>query len=114
MNELDDTDRMDRAEKGTVRGALHAVLKDLFTPAPQPMPPMGGPRPLRWLPHFAVAAAASGLRRSPVTMSAFFDKQLRSEDAPLLDGQGKDNPEVPFQHSATRNVEVGSGTSSRT
>ncbi|MGW9120995.1 sensor histidine kinase [Streptomyces sp. NPDC055663] len=58
MNELDDTDRMDRAEKRAVRGALHAVRKDLFTLAPQPMPPMGGPRPLRWLPYLAVTAVA--------------------------------------------------------
>ncbi|MFF9352453.1 sensor histidine kinase [Streptomyces sp. NPDC014734] len=58
MDKLDDTDRMDRAEKGTVRGALSIVRKDLFTPAPQPMPPMGGPRLLRWLPHLAVAAVA--------------------------------------------------------
>ncbi|MFF4418347.1 sensor histidine kinase [Streptosporangium sp. NPDC001559] len=37
---------------------MNTVRKDLFTLAPQPMPPMGGPRSLRWLPHLAVAAMA--------------------------------------------------------
>ncbi|MFE6866665.1 sensor histidine kinase [Kitasatospora sp. NPDC057692] len=49
---------MERAEKGTARRALGTVRKDLFTLAPQPVPPMGGPRPLRWLPQLAVAAVA--------------------------------------------------------
>ncbi|WP_406278518.1 histidine kinase [Streptomyces sp. NBC_00191] len=56
MDELDHTERMDTAVKGTMRGALHTVRKDLFTLAPQPMPPMSGPSPLRWLPHLAVVA----------------------------------------------------------
>ncbi|MEV6977467.1 histidine kinase [Kitasatospora sp. NPDC093806] len=34
------------------------MRKDLFTTAPQPMPPMGAPGPLRWLPHGAVGAVA--------------------------------------------------------
>ncbi|MFD0341179.1 hypothetical protein ACFVH0_21310 [Streptomyces sp. NPDC127117] len=49
---------MDRTEKGTVRGALNIRTEGLFTPAPQPMPPTGGPRLLRWLPYLAVAAVA--------------------------------------------------------
>ncbi|MFF2011635.1 sensor histidine kinase [Streptomyces sp. NPDC058195] len=49
---------MVRAEQATVRGALNTARKELCTSVPQPMPPMGGPRPLRWLPHLAVAAVA--------------------------------------------------------
>ncbi|MFE7563631.1 sensor histidine kinase [Kitasatospora sp. NPDC057500] len=49
---------MDRTGRRSVRGVLHTVRKDLFTTAPQPMPPMGGPGLLRWLPHGAVVAVA--------------------------------------------------------
>ncbi|CAM5527835.1 sensor histidine kinase [Streptomyces narbonensis] len=49
---------MDRAEQGGVRGALITMGADLFPPGPQPMPPMGGPRALRWLPHLAITAVA--------------------------------------------------------
>ncbi|MFB7216017.1 hypothetical protein [Streptomyces sp. NPDC056255] len=58
-----------------------------------------------------------GKRAAEITrdyVGAFFDKQLRGKDTPLLDGQDKDNPEVTLQHSATRDVRAGSGTSSRT
>ncbi|GHG20225.1 sensor histidine kinase [Streptomyces hydrogenans] len=58
MNDLDDTDPVDGVGGGTVRRALDAVRTDLFRSAPQPMPPMTGPRPLRWLPHLAVTAVA--------------------------------------------------------
>ncbi|MFE7370441.1 sensor histidine kinase [Streptomyces anulatus] len=50
---------MDKVGGGTVRGALSVVRKDLFTSAPQPMPPMTGPVPLRWLPHLAITALAA-------------------------------------------------------
>ncbi|MFD7069921.1 sensor histidine kinase [Streptomyces sp. NPDC059913] len=49
---------MDRAEKRTVRAALSALREDLCRSAPQPMPPMRAPGPLRWLPHLAVTAVA--------------------------------------------------------
>ncbi|MFJ6017317.1 sensor histidine kinase [Streptomyces sp. NPDC092952] len=49
---------MDRVGKETVRRALSTLRKDLCTSAPQPMPPMRAPGPLRWLPHLAVAAVA--------------------------------------------------------
>ncbi|MFE7490861.1 sensor histidine kinase [Kitasatospora sp. NPDC057541] len=49
---------MERAEQGRAREAPNTLRKDMFTLAPQPMPPMGGPRPLRWLPQLAVAALA--------------------------------------------------------
>ncbi|GCE02255.1 sensor histidine kinase [Embleya hyalina] len=49
---------MDEDGTGTVREVLRTVRRDLLTPVPQPMPPMGGPRPLRWLPHVAVVAVA--------------------------------------------------------
>ncbi|MFI2190954.1 sensor histidine kinase [Streptomyces sioyaensis] len=49
---------MTRADKGTVRGVLSAVRRDLFPPAAQPMPPMNEPWPVRWLPHLAFLAAA--------------------------------------------------------
>ncbi|WP_344535861.1 sensor histidine kinase [Streptomyces albiaxialis] len=47
---------------GTVpaaRRTLGTVRRDLFPSAPQPMPPMSGPRALRRLPHLAVAALAA-------------------------------------------------------
>ncbi|MFE4514639.1 sensor histidine kinase [Kitasatospora sp. NPDC056783] len=40
----------------TVRAVLGAARRGLFPWAPQPMPPMGGPGPLRWLPQLAVGA----------------------------------------------------------
>ncbi|MFF2951594.1 alpha/beta hydrolase [Kitasatospora sp. NPDC057965] len=49
---------MERAEQGRAREAPNTLRKDMLTLAPQPMPPMGGPRPLRWLPQLAVAALA--------------------------------------------------------
>ncbi|MFT2019485.1 sensor histidine kinase [Streptomyces sp. 796.1] len=79
MNNLDNTDHMDSAEKETAHAApsgrvpsggtprtgapsgraLRTVREDLFALDPQPMPPMTGPKPLRWLPHLAVAAVAA-------------------------------------------------------
>ncbi|MEV7121088.1 sensor histidine kinase [Kitasatospora griseola] len=49
---------MDRADKHRVRRVLNTVRTDLFTLAPQPMPPMRGPGPLRWLPQLAVVVVA--------------------------------------------------------
>ncbi|MFE5340416.1 sensor histidine kinase [Isoptericola sp. NPDC056578] len=42
-----------------VREALGMVRRDLLTLAPQPMPPMRGPRALRRLPHGAIVAVAA-------------------------------------------------------
>ncbi|MER0241578.1 sensor histidine kinase [Streptomyces sp. HSW2009] len=39
--------------------ALRTVREDLFALAPQPMPPMTGPKPLRWLPYLAVGAGGA-------------------------------------------------------
>ncbi|KIQ65796.1 hypothetical protein TR51_18810 [Kitasatospora griseola] len=58
MKSVDDTGRMDRADKHRVRRVLSTVRTDLFTFAPQPMPPMRGPGPLRWLPQLAVVVVA--------------------------------------------------------
>ncbi|MFG3260444.1 sensor histidine kinase [Streptomyces sp. NPDC048172] len=55
-------DRVGRASESSgeaERGALRAVREDLFPSAPQPVPPMNGPWPLRWLPHLAVAGLAA-------------------------------------------------------
>jgi signal transduction histidine kinase len=43
---------------GASRRVLGVLRRDLLAPTPQPMPPMGGPRALRWLPHLAVCAVA--------------------------------------------------------
>ncbi|BAG23824.1 putative two-component system sensor kinase [Streptomyces griseus subsp. griseus NBRC 13350] len=59
MPGLDDTDHMDKVGRGSVRGALTAVRRDLVPLVPQPMPPMTGPGPLRWLPHLAVTVLAA-------------------------------------------------------
>ncbi|MFB6893365.1 sensor histidine kinase [Kitasatospora sp. NPDC056327] len=49
---------MDGPGRRTVRGALRTARKDLFTLAPQPVPPMRAPGLLRWLPHGAIVAVA--------------------------------------------------------
>jgi signal transduction histidine kinase len=38
---------------------LRGVRADLLTPARQPLPPMAGPRPLKWLPHVLIVLAAA-------------------------------------------------------
>ncbi|MGW9122910.1 alpha/beta hydrolase family protein [Streptomyces sp. NPDC055663] len=73
----------------TVAGADHFAFTDLA--------PLGGQL------GAADPKGLPGKRAAEITrdyVGAFFDKQLRGKDAPLFDGQDKDNPEVTFRHSA--------------
>lgn len=44
---------------GRARQALRVLRTDLLTLAPQPLPPLTGLRPLKWLPHVLVVLAAA-------------------------------------------------------
>ncbi|WP_406278539.1 alpha/beta hydrolase [Streptomyces sp. NBC_00191] len=86
----------------TVAGADHFAFTDLAPLAGQ----LGGDDP-KGLP---------GERAAEITrdyVGAFFDEQLRGKDEPLLDGPGKANSEVTFQHASARDAKNSSGTPSR-
>ncbi len=64
---------VDRAD--AMGAALRGVRADLLTSARQPLPPMAGPRPLKWLPHVLIvlvavllAAATEGSAGAPLAI----------------------------------------------
>ncbi|MEV7807209.1 sensor histidine kinase [Microbispora sp. NPDC088329] len=50
---------MDKVGGRRLAEALRALRADLLTLAPQPLPPLRGPRPLRWLPHALIVLLAA-------------------------------------------------------
>ncbi|MGP3918240.1 sensor histidine kinase [Nonomuraea sp. 10N515B] len=69
--------RIVHVDRADVMGAvLRGVRADLLTSARQPLPPMAGPRPLKWLPHVLIvlpavllAAAAEGSAAAPFAIA---------------------------------------------